>query len=189
MGVGSGLSSLSALSPPPPPLYFLPLQIFEKGLEPPFCNGVWHLLVHWHPRGGGATPRVPGRQLPLPPPPPKPLLDPPPIRPSLNPPSNAPPPPPPQGASGQQLVGGVVGVQNQGVAPPGTGPREFQSVLLPPGLCEQKTPHKNSGSPRGGGGPPTAPPHSDPPPLEEKSARARNFPRRNNPRTKPPPPV
>ena len=30
-----------------------------------------------------------------------------------------PPPPPPQGASGQQLVGGVVGVQNRGVAPPG----------------------------------------------------------------------
>ena len=28
------------------------------------------------------------------------------------------PPPPPQGASGQQLVGGVVGVQNRGVAPP-----------------------------------------------------------------------
>ena len=38
------------------------------------------------------------------------------------PPSDAPPPPtpppPPQGASGQQLVGGVVGVQNRGVAPP-----------------------------------------------------------------------
>ena len=30
----------------------------------------------------------------------------------------APPPPPPQGASGQQSVGGVVGVQNRGVAPP-----------------------------------------------------------------------
>ena len=40
---------------------------------------------------GGATPRVLGRQLP---------------------------PPPPQGASGQQLVGEVVGVQNRGVAPP-----------------------------------------------------------------------
>ena len=26
----------------------LPLQIFEKGLEPPFCNGVWHSLVDWH---------------------------------------------------------------------------------------------------------------------------------------------
>ena len=48
MGVGSGLSSLSALSCPPPPPYFLPLQIFEKGLQLPFCNGVWHLLVHWH---------------------------------------------------------------------------------------------------------------------------------------------
>ena len=47
---------------------------------------------------------------------------PPPPSPSLNPPSNAapppPPPPPPQGASGQQLVGGVVGVQNRRVAPP-----------------------------------------------------------------------
>ena len=49
--------------------------------------------------------------------PPKPLLDPPPQLPSLNPFSNA-PPPPPQGASGQHLVGGVVGVQNRGVAPP-----------------------------------------------------------------------
>ena len=37
------------------------------------------------------------------------------IHPSIHPPSNA--PPPPQGASGQQLVGGVVGVQNRGVAP------------------------------------------------------------------------
>ena len=60
--------------------------------------------------------------LPEPPPPPnrpsrtphpKPLLDPPPIR------SPPPPPPPPQGASGQQLVGGVVGVHNRGVPPPG----------------------------------------------------------------------
>ena len=41
MGVGSGLSSLSALSCPPSPLY-------AQHLEPPFCNGVWHLLVHWH---------------------------------------------------------------------------------------------------------------------------------------------
>ena len=24
------------------------LQIFEKDLQPPFCNGVWHLLVYWH---------------------------------------------------------------------------------------------------------------------------------------------
>ena len=40
------------------------------------------------------------------------------------PPSNAPPPPPPppaEGASGQQLVGGVVGVQNRGVTPPWWG--------------------------------------------------------------------
>ena len=43
-------------------------------------------------------------------PPPQPLLYPPPS-PSLNPPLQS-PPPPPQGASGQQLVGGVVGVQN-----------------------------------------------------------------------------
>ena len=28
------------------------------------------------------------------------------------------PPPPPPGASGKQLVGGVLGVQNRGVAPP-----------------------------------------------------------------------
>ena len=33
-----------------------------------------------------------------------------------------PPPSPPQGAFGQQLVGGVVGVQNRGVAPPGDAP-------------------------------------------------------------------
>ena len=25
-----------------------PLQIFEKGLEPPLCYGEWHLLVHRH---------------------------------------------------------------------------------------------------------------------------------------------
>ena len=47
MGWGSSRSSLSALSCPHP-LCFLPLQIFEKGLEPPFCNVVWHFLVHWH---------------------------------------------------------------------------------------------------------------------------------------------
>ena len=64
---------------------------------------------------GPPPPQRPSRRAP-PPAPPKP---PPPIRPSLHPPSNAPPPPPPpQGASGQQLVGGVVGVQNRGVAPP-----------------------------------------------------------------------
>ena len=63
-------------------------------------------------------------------PPPKPLLappppPPPPIRPSLTPPSHPPPPPPPpppQEAPGQQLVGGVVGVHNRGVAPPGPPP-------------------------------------------------------------------
>ena len=26
----------------------LSLQMFDKGLESPFCNGVWHLLVYWH---------------------------------------------------------------------------------------------------------------------------------------------
>ena len=74
--------------PPPPPPQFAPL-----GTPPP-------------------QPTLPG-------PPLSPLLDPPPPRPFLNPPSHAPPPPAPQGASGQQLVGGgVVGVQNRGVAPP-----------------------------------------------------------------------
>ena len=55
--------------------------------------------------------------LPEPPPPAPPI---PPHSPSLNPPLRCPPPPPPppQGASGQHLVGGVVGVQNRGVAPP-----------------------------------------------------------------------
>ena len=42
---------------------------------------------------------------------------PPPNRPTWN------PPPPPQGASGQQIVGGVVGVQNRGVPPPTLSPR------------------------------------------------------------------
>ena len=49
-------------------------------------------------------------------PPPKAPSRPPPIRPSLT--SPPPMPPPPQRASGPQLVGGVVGVQNRGVAPP-----------------------------------------------------------------------
>ena len=56
------------------------------------------------------------------PPPPSPLLDPPPPMPPPIAPPRPPlqcPPPPPQGASGQQLVGGVVGVQNRGVALPG----------------------------------------------------------------------
>ena len=51
-----------------------------------------------------------GKSPPDPPPPPSPLPEPP--LPS------SPPKPPPLGASGQQLVGGVVGVQNRGVAPP-----------------------------------------------------------------------
>ena len=53
------------------------------------------------------------------PPPPKPLLDPPPHSPLLEPPLPSPPPP---GASGQQLVGGIVGVQNRGITPPGPPP-------------------------------------------------------------------
>ena len=67
-------------------------------MPPPPPNTPNHLT--WTP-----PPNPPSRS---PPPPPSPLLDPP---------SN--PPPPPQGASGQQSVGGVVGVQNRGVAPPG----------------------------------------------------------------------
>ena len=58
--------------------------------------------------------------------PPKPLLDPPHL-PLLD--------PPPQGASGQKLVGGVVGVQNRGVAPPGdrrlSQPTGYRAVDLP----------------------------------------------------------
>ena len=54
----------------------------------------------------------------MPPPPPTDPPGAPPQSPLLNPPPPMPPPPPPQGASGQQLVGGVVGVQNRGVAPP-----------------------------------------------------------------------
>ena len=71
-------------------------------------------MVRGRARGGK------GSLCPPPPPPPQhpksPTWTPPPNRPSRSPlPSN----PPPQGASGQQLVGGVVGVQNRGVAPPG----------------------------------------------------------------------
>ena len=69
---------------------------------------------------GACAPPPPTPQIAQPGPPPQPTLpEPPPPSPLLDPPSNAPPPPPPQGASGQQLVGGVVGVQNRGVAPPG----------------------------------------------------------------------
>ena len=50
-------------------------------------------------------PQHPKSPHPDPPPPPQPTLP-------------DPPPPPPQGASGQQLVGGVVGVQIRGVAAP-----------------------------------------------------------------------
>ena len=70
------------------------------------------------------------------PPPPQPLQYPPPHSPSLNPALQLPPPPPPpppQGASGQQLVGGVVGVQNRGVAPP---------VAPPFSICHLETSFK-----------------------------------------------
>ena len=79
--------------------------------------------------------------LPEPPPPTDPPGAPPPIappRPPLQCPP-PPPPPPPQGASGQQLVGGVVGVQNRGVAPPGVHPQPPSSSTPGPG-CPFSTP-------------------------------------------------
>ena len=83
-----------------------------------------------HPKSPHLDPPPPPRIAPLgaPPPPtdppgappPPPLY--PPHSPSLNSPLRCPPPPPPppppKGASGQQLVGGLVGVQIPGVAPP-----------------------------------------------------------------------
>ena len=62
-----------------------------------------------HGNPGNRPPPPAGTALPGAPPRPPPPRPPP------------PPPPPPQGASGRQLVGGVVGVQNRGVAPPGVG--------------------------------------------------------------------
>ena len=71
--------------------------------------------------------RIPNcSEVPDTPPPPREPREPPPPReppspaPLLDPPLQAPPPPPPPplGAFGQQLVGGVVGVQDRGVAPP-----------------------------------------------------------------------
>ena len=58
-----------------------------------------------------------------------------------------------------------------------TGTGELWLVLLPPGLCKEKTPDKNSGSPGGGGVPPNSPPPQQPPlgppplphPLNENS--------------------
>ena len=78
-------------------------------------------------RGACAPPPPPTPQIAQPGPPPPtttpncPTWTPP--QPTLPEPPPPPPPPspsctPPQGASGQQLVGGVVGVQNRGVAPP-----------------------------------------------------------------------
>ena len=65
--------------------------------------------------GGARHPPPPPRE-PREPPPPPPPREPPSPAPLLDPPLQA---PPPQGASGRQLVGGIVGVQNRGVAPPG----------------------------------------------------------------------
>ena len=68
---------------------------------------------------------------PGPPPPNRPSRSPPPIAPPRPPPPPPPmPPPPPKGASGQQLVGGVVGVQNRGVAPPGMRSHPRRSVSV-----------------------------------------------------------
>ena len=81
---------------------------------------------------GGANCRItPGPHTQLfggarhPPPPPREPREPPPPPPGTalpgapaRPPPPSPPPPPPLGAFGQQLVGGVVGVQDRGVAPP-----------------------------------------------------------------------
>ena len=95
---GRARGGKGSLCPPPPPTT---PQIAPPGFPPPPPQF--------------APPGPPPPTLPEPPPqaPPRP----PPIRPSLNPPSHA-PPPPQKGASGQQLGGGVVGVQNRGVAPP-----------------------------------------------------------------------
>ena len=89
------------------------------------------IMVRGRARGGKGSlcplppPNTPNRPTWSPPPPPPriaplgptppPLLYPPPFA-LPKPPLQA--PPPPQGASSQQLVGGVVGVQNRGVAPP-----------------------------------------------------------------------
>ena len=72
------------------------------------------------PHGNPGNPPPPPRE----PPSPAPLLDPP----------LQGPPPPPQGASGRQLVGGVVGVQNRGVAPPGATPH-LQDLGPSVGAC------------------------------------------------------
>ena len=63
------------------------------------------------------TPHPPGE-----PPSPAPLLEPP----------LPEPPPPPQGASSRPLVGGIVGVQNRGVAPPG---RAICCLFCPFSFC------------------------------------------------------
>ena len=124
----------------PPPSALMRFSANGAALGGP--SGCWVL------RTGGATPRVLGRQLPLPPPiaplgppppkrpsrsppPPAPPI-PPPHSPSLNPPSN-PPPPPPRGLR-PTISWGVVGVQNRGVAPPPWFCGSNASPLPPPPL-------------------------------------------------------
>ena len=51
------------------------------------------------------------------------------------------PPPPPKGASGQQLVGGVVGVQNRGVAPPGVVGVKYRVIKRMHTVCPLCTCH------------------------------------------------
>ena len=90
-----------SLCPPPSP----PTHPKSCHLDPPHPTPIFA-------PPGPLPPHRPSRS----PPPQAPPRTPPPIRPCLNPPH-----PPPQGASGQQLVGGVVGVQNRGVTPPPPG--------------------------------------------------------------------
>ena len=67
------------------------------------------------------------------------------------------PPPPPPGASGQRLVGGVVGVQNRGVAPPVPWGPLRSAQASPWGLAPssarsahaRRTPHKGIAPPAG----------------------------------------
>ena len=146
--------AVSGPKPPPASIGRVPVRRSSQRLPWQQKRGNRRHNILCRPRGGGATPRVLGRQLPLPPPPntpncptwtppPQPTLPgPPPVAPPRPPPSPLlepplpcpPPPPPPPGASGQQLVGGVVGVQNRGVAPPvvpplGSSEREFPEYI------------------------------------------------------------
>ena len=106
--------------PPPPP----PQHPKSPHLDPP--TPTTPICPTWTP-----PPHRPSRSAPPPFAPPRP---PPPSRPSWNPPSHPPPPPPPQGASGQQLAGAVIGVQNRGVAPPRASRSFFRGMCPPPTL-------------------------------------------------------